>query len=87
MCHGASCWSEFESPRRFFIYSTQLTYMSRPMLRLLRPSSSSLVLPVRRISGGQKFTMASMATPPNAANGKHTTWEGAGAAEFDLRSG
>ncbi|KKK21880.1 hypothetical protein ARAM_006563 [Aspergillus rambellii] len=47
----------------------------------LRPTSS---LPRSRL--GPRLAMASTMTSPNGANGKPSTWQGAGAAEFDLRS-
>lgn len=59
--------------------------MNRYLLRIFRPSPS-LALPVRSFGIGQRFTMASTSTVSSAANGKHNTWKGAGAAEFDLRS-
>ena len=60
-------------------------YMRRSLFRIFRPVPS-LVLPVRSIGIGQKYTMSSTSISSNTANGKPNTWKGAGDAEFDLRS-
>ncbi|KAB8211186.1 pyridoxal phosphate-dependent transferase [Aspergillus parasiticus] len=57
----------------------------RPLFRsLIRPPPLlRSALSVQRVAYGQRFIMASLST---ASNSKANTWQGAGAAEFDLRS-
>lgn len=59
--------------------------MSRSLLRVFRPSSR-LLYPGKNFNCGQQLTMASLSTPPSSTNGNRNPWQGAGAAEFDLRS-
>ncbi|KAE8149198.1 pyridoxal phosphate-dependent transferase [Aspergillus avenaceus] len=58
----------------------------RPFTRLLTRPFLRSASPVQRLGYGHKFIMTSATTASNVSGNKPNSWQGAGLAEFDLRS-